>query len=431
MKWFRREEGQVLVLTALCVTCFVGFLALAIDVGLVFRSQRNLQIAADAAATAAALDYFYNSSTGPSARITAAKTVGTTSGNNNLAVTGMTATITMHSGDLGEISTPWHNSAGYFEAVLTEQAPTVFMGYFGTSSMTVKARAVAGTPAGNKKSCIYVLDPTGNLGPGGNGDSTVYLQGSFTLNAPNCGVSIDGTSADTLYYQGNGGSTRAAWIATVGGYRECGGCTYTPQPVQAAAVTDPFNAYTVPTAAADCTGSNTVTTTTGTIGTAGSITCDSAASITNATFNGTVILTAPVVTFGGGISSPTIANDGSGGATIVFDNGSFTETAGTVFSLHAQTGGPLPSVILAAPKTNTSTMQLQFGNSSGTFDGIVYMPAATFYFQDSGGDHSGGLTFNIDLVVGQLDDKTSTLNINGYSSPSGFPSPLNLVALVE
>jgi hypothetical protein len=76
-------------------------------------------------------------------------------------------------------------------------------------------------------------------------------------------------------------------------------------------------------------------------------------------------------------------------------------------------------------------MQLQFGDSSGTFNGIVYMPAATFTFQDSGGDHSGGLTFNIDLVVGQLNDQTTTLNINGYSPPPGTPDPLNIVALVE
>ena len=76
-------------------------------------------------------------------------------------------------------------------------------------------------------------------------------------------------------------------------------------------------------------------------------------------------------------------------------------------------------------------MQLQFGNSSGTFNGTVYMPNADFFFQDSGGDHSGGLTFNINLIVGELDDKTSTLNINGYSPPAGTPGPLSIVALVE
>lgn len=440
MKWFRKDDGQVLVLTALCMAGFLGFLALAIDVGLVFRTQRNLQIAADAAATAAALDYFYNSS-GAGTRISAAKTVGTTAGNSNLSATGNSATIVMHSGDLGEISTPWHNSSGYFEAVLTESAPTAFMGYFGFNFMTVKARAVAGTPNGNQQACIYVLNPTGDLGPGksGKGDSTVFLQGSFNVNAPNCGIVIDGTASDTLYYNGAGGSTSAAWIGVVGG---AGGnaSSYTPKPVKTAPVSDPFTAYDVPTAAA-CgdakVGNGTVTTATGSIGQTGKITCDSASTITNATFHGTVILTAPVVTFGGTISSskPASASDTTAGATLVFNTGSFTENAGTVFNLNAQIAGPtpwtLPNVVLAAPLSNTSTMQLQFGNSSGTFNGTVYMPGATFFFQDSGGDHSGGLTFNINLVVGQLDDKTSTLNINGFSAPSGSTNPLALVALVE
>ena len=423
MKRFLDDDGQTLVLTALCASCLLGFMALAIDVGVLFRAQRNLQIAADAAATAAALDYFYNSSTSPTARIAAAKTVGGNAAIANGATTASGAMVTINDGNEGTITTPYHNLSGYFEAVLTQPAATSFMSVFGYPSMTVKARAVAGTPNGITKSCIYVLNPTGNLG-NGNGDSTVYLQGSFQLNAPNCGISIDGTADDTLYYQGNGGSTSAAYIGVVGG---AGGhaSSYTPQAVKTAPVSDPFNAKTVPTSAS-CTGVPN-TQTTGSIGTAGTVTCASAASFTNATFVGTVVLTAPVVTFGGNITS------GTGGTTLVFNTGSFTENSGTVFNLTAQTttGGDMANVVMAAPTTNTSTMQLQFGNSSGTFNGIVYMPAATFYFQDSGGDHSGGLTFNVDLVVGQIDDKTSTLNINGYSPPAGTPDPLNIVALVE
>jgi len=302
----------------------------------------------------------------------------------------------------------------------------------------VKARAVAGTPNGVKQSCVYVLNPSGNLGPGksGTGDSTVFLQGSFALNAPKCGISIDGTASDTLYYNGAGGSTSAQWIAVVGG---AGGnvSSYTPQPIKTAPVSDPFTAYTVPNAASCAdplqNGVGTVTTTTGSIGTTGKITCDSASSFTNATFHGTVVLTAPVVTFNGSISSPAVASasDTTDGATIVFDTGYFTENPGTVFNLNAQVGGPLPNVILAAPTTNTNQMELQFGNCSGTFNGIVYMPSADFFFNDSGGDHSGGLTFNINLIVGELDDKTTTLNINGFTPPIGSPDPLNIVALVE
>lgn len=429
MKWFRNEEGQTLVLTALCASCLLGFMALAIDTGLVFRSQRNLQIAADAAATAAALDYFYNSSTGPSGRIAAAKTVGSNAANSNNVSTANGATITIHSGNLGEISTPWHNASGYFEAVLSEPTPTAFMGMFGTNSMTVKARAVAGTPNGVNQNCIYVLNPTGDLGPGksGKGDSTVFLQGSFQLNAPKCGIAIDGTADDTLYYNGNGGSTSAAYIGVVGG---AGGnySSYTPQPVKTAPVSDPFNAYSVPTSA-DCTAN--ALSNTGVIGTKNTITCAAFSTFTNATFAGTVVLTSATdVTFGGNISTAAT------GGTIVLATAGFSENSGTVFNMSPQVAGSttpklLDSVVLAAPTTNTSVMQLQFGNSSGTFNGIVYMPNADFFFQDSGGDHSGGLTFNINLIVGELDDKTSTLNINGYSPPAGSPDPLAIVALVE
>jgi uncharacterized membrane protein len=47
------ESGQVMILTALCMTVLLGFLALAVDVALLFRARRNVQITADAAAIGA------------------------------------------------------------------------------------------------------------------------------------------------------------------------------------------------------------------------------------------------------------------------------------------------------------------------------------------------------------------------------------------
>ena len=52
MKSIRDEGGQTLVFVALGVTVLVAFMGLAIDVVLLSRSRRNLQIAADAAAIA-------------------------------------------------------------------------------------------------------------------------------------------------------------------------------------------------------------------------------------------------------------------------------------------------------------------------------------------------------------------------------------------
>ena len=59
MKIREDQSGQVLVLAALAMTALMGFMALATDVGILFRARRNRQIAADAAAVAGALDYLY------------------------------------------------------------------------------------------------------------------------------------------------------------------------------------------------------------------------------------------------------------------------------------------------------------------------------------------------------------------------------------
>src|SRR5215475_2110057 len=65
MRFRDDESGQMLVLTALCMTLLMGFLALAIDVGILFRAKRNVQIAADAGAIAGALHQQYGGSPGP------------------------------------------------------------------------------------------------------------------------------------------------------------------------------------------------------------------------------------------------------------------------------------------------------------------------------------------------------------------------------
>ena len=62
MRIKRDEVGQTLVLTALCLGAMLGVVALATDVGLMFHARRNMQIAADSAAVAGALDYLYNGS---------------------------------------------------------------------------------------------------------------------------------------------------------------------------------------------------------------------------------------------------------------------------------------------------------------------------------------------------------------------------------
>src|SRR6478752_6573570 len=95
MKILRQEDGQTLVLTALCMTAMLGFMALAIDVGILFRSKRNMQIAADSAAVAAALDYYYNNATAANP-LTHAQAAAQTAATANGVTNGTNGTVTVN-----------------------------------------------------------------------------------------------------------------------------------------------------------------------------------------------------------------------------------------------------------------------------------------------------------------------------------------------
>lgn len=458
MKLLKSEEGQTLVFIALCMTALLGFLAVAVDVGMLFRARRNLQIAADGAATAAALDYYYNSTNTGS--VAAANGVGTAAATLNGVTAGNGTTVDVHC--------PVVNGAyasgtctGYFEAVLSQPNPTFIMGIFtGSGTTKVSARAVAGTPY-VANYCVYVLNSSGNIGNGGGnngagvdkGGSSMFLNGSFTVNADKCGIVDDGTSSDALDLNGGGGTLSAGSIATVG---QCSGCNPPAYTSGVAPVTNPLKAMCVPTAGstpcAPPTGCISGASFAGTANTPlvlgnGGTVCysgDSSGnlSLTNVTINGTLIFNgAGTLTFGGNVKS-----DSTNGATIDLaypttlannQNVAMTENSGTVFNLSAPTAStsPYQGVVLMAPPTNNAMVTFDFGNSSGTLtgavNGIVYLPAATLYLHDSGGDHSGGLTLNTDLIVGQIDDNTASLTINSFSASNPTLTPLKAVALVE
>jgi uncharacterized membrane protein len=89
MRSLKDAKGQVLVLTALCMALLLGFMAFAVDMGLLFHTKRNIQIAADAAAIAGALDYEYNTSAtkAQAAGRAASAANGFTNGSNGTVVT--------------------------------------------------------------------------------------------------------------------------------------------------------------------------------------------------------------------------------------------------------------------------------------------------------------------------------------------------------
>jgi hypothetical protein len=86
---------------------------------------------------------------------------------------------------------------------------------------------------------------------------------------------------------------------------------------------------------------------------------------------------------------------------------------------------------MVADPSDQGTLTFDKGSASGTFNGIIYAPDAEMYLHDSGGDSSGGLQLNSDMIVGTLDDQTATMTVTSYTQTNPSNSPLTKVALLE
>jgi Putative Flp pilus-assembly TadE/G-like len=222
MKRMREESGQTLIMVALCLTCILGFVGFATDVGVLLHAKRNLQIAADAAAIAGANEINIDSTKIVSAAKAASATNGVTDGSNGTVVT-----VTN-----GPLYGPNKGKAGYIEAIITAPQPTFFMGLLRhSSSMPVAARAVAFNGANNGSGCLHALN--------GNDPDTINLQGSFTLNAPGCQVLDNSSAACALDFTGAAGRLTAGSVSVAG--TSCGHTSdSTPAPQKGPQVSDPL-----------------------------------------------------------------------------------------------------------------------------------------------------------------------------------------------
>lgn len=451
MKILREESGQMLLLTVLSTCVLFGFLAFATDVGLLFRAKRNIQIAADAAATAGALDYLYqvkSSSTCSSATTVAevatcdaqaaATANGFTNGTNGVVVT---------------INTPpqfgYHQSSGYVEAIIQVPNPTIFMNLLGfnfsqgVNSVNVSARAVAGSPqAGNN--CMWLMDTSGY---------DLQLQGSPTINAVGCDIYVNSTNSESVYVVGGGTKdVNADAINTVGG--ASGNISPAVVNTDVSPESSPFSAQalTGPDPATDCTmtepNASYSTTINGTTASGGTgvvcFTNSGGTDISGATLENGVFVFENGVTLGNGTGDTTITN-----GTIDVYGGTFTQGSATNLVITAPTSGIYNGIALLVPASNASynsegcasnksgngnkgsALQVQFGSSYGTyapegFTGYIIAPDAEVYLQDNG----GGVTAS-GLYAACLYNKSSTINIPSYNAANPTTTPVRVVSLVE
>ncbi|MGP8258677.1 MAG: pilus assembly protein TadG-related protein [Acidobacteriaceae bacterium] len=180
----RDERGQTVIYVAFFLGLLaLGFVAFALDVGVLFRAKRMAQSAAEAAAVAAAEEVGSNNAANEQAMANAmAKLNGF---DTTLAVN--PATVTLTTPATGNFT------GSYVQATVSMPIHTYFLGAFshGMTTVPVSSTAIAGGGI-SSQTCVCV---TGNFS----------ITGGSTLNAPGCGVFDNSSSSSSIRM--SGGST--------------------------------------------------------------------------------------------------------------------------------------------------------------------------------------------------------------------------------
>lgn len=398
----RDERGMAMMMTVLAMSVLLGFMGLAVDVGTLFHVKRELQTAADAAAVAGTLEYLYTDSVSKATTYAdnASAANGFTNGSNGVAVT-------VHD---PPADGPSKGNASFFEAIVSEPAPTYFMAMFGFKSVTVAARAVAGVPT-NNLACMWIM---------GTGNVTLDLQGAYDIQAPGCGIYVNSPSASAFIDTGNGGIVNAAFLDVVGNSPPAHQTSPTATTVQAAPRTDPWGNFSGANPSSGCTTTSSATTVTGEVdgpGTNNVMCFTSAVTLNGATLGPGTYLFENGVTVSGTVTV--------NGGTLDVYSGTFNQGNATL-NISAPTTGPYNGIAIMQPSTNTNQLQVQFGSSNQTLDGYIYAPGSQVYLQD----HGGGVTAT-GLVAESFFDKASTVRIPSYDLAHPSTTPNRVITLVE
>jgi len=229
----RTRKGAVTVTAALCLSAFLGVLALAIDGGLWMAERRRAQAAADSAALAAASVLYerFNADKGldptgkaKAAAIEYAEKYGYT---NDETTTPKQIRVIVEippSSDEGaanpesQYERQFVGKAGYVKVRVQTYQRRLFSAVFGGGGLFVARRAVAGgvnTTFSYSSAAIIALDPSSaeSLTTSGNPDTRLVT---------NAGIKVKSNNSAALTVKGGGGVT-APEIEIVGGTKVTGG----------------------------------------------------------------------------------------------------------------------------------------------------------------------------------------------------------------
>jgi len=402
------------------MAALVGIMALAIDIGNLYYTQRQLQTLADAAAIAGALEVTACSGSSNCAVMQAAAKSALTEGGSTTPTvfqqcatasgSGLLLTINNSPCALGA-SDPNNGNINYVEAVVTKNVPTYFGGYLGISTFKISARAEAGaaTPvvSGNG-ACMSITGTSG---------TTITLQGGSTggikdATGTSCGIMIDSSSSSAV--MSNSGTVTVSYFDVVGKVQNSG-ATITPSPTTGAtSVADPFqteiNNGTLSTPAEGTTQSVSEVTTNGAELSPGYYP-------NGLTFNcsGCSITLDPGVYYisGNVIFDANCTVSGTGGVTLYLANGQMNMNSVSTLDLTAPSSGSTAGLVIWEPASNTNELNLDTGSSS-TLKGAIYLPNAELQMNSSSVS-----TFGMIVAQSLMLDSGASITLNCALMPSG------------
>ena len=364
------RRSSVALMAAFLAVPMLGALALATDASVWFLEQHRLQIAADAASFAAALQL-----QNATMQQGGSSSYSTLVANEIQAVTGGTL--------IGKLQTPVVSiSSNSAQVTLTSTADTYFINAIRSTPITITATATAGLQPGTP--CALALNPSADqaLDVGGpNGSGSIITTG--------CPVYSDSSSASAIY--ANSGTITATSVGTHGGFTKTnsGSNNVSPTPATNGAVLpDPVGSkYTLPSAGS-CTKTNLSLTAYGNYtlnpGTYCGTTTIGGNGSTDVFQPGTYIFTGNVVINNANVTSASGVTFILMGPTPGANAGTFTWQNNSAATMTAPTTGAMAGLLFwqacSSSNTNNSSANglVDFnGGSALTASGTVYAPCGT------------------------------------------------------
>ena len=455
MRFLKDESGSAAVMVAVSLVAIFGMMGLAIDVGQLRLTKQRLQMTADAAALAGALELNYCSGTANCSALKTAAQYALTENNfagstllANCATSSTTAlTVTVNNGPcaLGAAN-PHNGNTNYVEVVVSQPQPTYFAGILGINSVLIKTRAEASRAGGSN--CMFALDPTA-----ANAFTVDLLAAVYS---PNCGIVVESSSNSALSCA-LFASITASQIGVVGGYSSFL-CGISPTPRTHIAMPNPADplAYLPKPSVPNCGANHSVSATHH--GSDAQLIISSTTTLySDAAYCGGIVISPGArVTFMPGtyVLTSTKSIDGglevnlgttvTGGGVTFYNYGpygdigfSYTSFISGGVSLTAPTSGTYSGILFFQDPQNTSMATLKGTTSWNTvLQGAYYFPNAKVQFAlDGYVEYSFLVAKNIEfllLTVGGNTVQSGANNNNDFSSlANGSPLSGSGAVLVQ